>query len=80
MIRIDWTFLGSIWCEQRLSGRDAHTDELLVLLVKDPMVLLLDPIILGVARSSFVSDDFAAQTASLLVRSPEGNLMLLSSS
>ena len=43
---IDWTFLGSIWCEQRLSGRDAHTDELLVLLVKDPMVLM----ILGVAR------------------------------
>ena len=30
--------------------------------------------ILGVARSSFVSDDFAAQTVSLLVRSPEGNL------
>ena len=27
--------------------------------------------ILGVARSSFVSDDFAAQTFSLLVRSPE---------
>ena len=43
VIRIDWTFLGSIWCEQRLSGRDAHTDELLVLLVKDPMVLLLRP-------------------------------------
>ena len=43
MIRIDWTFLGSIWCEQRLSGRDVRTDELLVLLVKDPMVLLLRP-------------------------------------
>ena len=43
MIRVDWTLLGSIWCEQRLSGRDAHTDELLVLLVRDPMVLLLRP-------------------------------------
>ena len=39
----DWTLLGSIWCEQCLSRRDAHTDELLVLLVKDPMVLLLRP-------------------------------------
>ena len=43
MIRIDFTFLGSISCEQPLSGRDVHTDELLVLLVKDPMVLLLRP-------------------------------------
>ena len=42
-----------------------HTDELLVLLVKDPMVL---------------SDDFAAQTVSLLEISPERNLMLPSSS
>ena len=41
--RIDWIFLGSTWCEQRLARRDVHTDELLVLLIKDPMVLLLRP-------------------------------------
>ena len=42
-LRMNWTFLGSIWCEQCLARRDARTDEPLVLLVKDPVVLLLRP-------------------------------------
>ena len=75
VVRSRLIFLGSSWCEQRLARRHVHTDELLVLLVKDPM-----PMFFGVARSSFVSDDLDAQTVSLLEISPEGNLMLLSSS
>ena len=47
-----------------------HTDELLVLLVKTPAVLLKRP----------NEDELAAQTVSLLDDSQEGNLMLLSSS
>ena len=40
VVRINRTLLCSRWCEQRLARRDAHTDELLVLLVEYPVILL----------------------------------------
>ena len=76
VVRINWTLLCSRRCEQCLARRDAHTDELLVLLVEYTVICLREPIVFGVAVSSFASVSLDTQTCSLTECSLEGNWML----
>ena len=72
VVRINRTLLCSRQCEQCLARRDVHTDELLVLLVEYPVILL--------ERTNCFGSSLDAQTCSLTEGSLEGSWMLSSSS